>query len=146
MPFRFSLATVHRYRELLEQQALLELEKIHGEITRLRLQLVDLELLRSRQQTDGASALRKGVTAVEMEFASQYRVTLEQRMVDLNQQIADTEQRKQRQLEVYRLALQEREVIEELRNGQREIYLKDSARKEQSRIDDLFQRRRNTSE
>ena len=138
MPFRFSLQAVLRCRESFE----------HRE--RQRLQMITREVVKTQQQRDGAKLdrthaldqlqkrLHLGMTVVEMQFELACDRARIRRIAALNDQFTKLGNLRRRQLEVFRKAQQQRQVLENLRDRQLAAYQLVQNRREQQQMDDRF--------
>jgi flagellar biosynthesis chaperone FliJ len=71
-----------------------------------------------------------------------YEKDLLRQRKELEPQLAQSQQLRDQQREIFRRARQARETLESVRDRQLELYKKDAARREQRSLDDLFLLRR----
>ena len=138
MPFYFSLQPVLRFRESFERRE------------RLRLQVIIREVVNARQQWEGAKQdrasaleqfatnLRRGMTAIELQFEQASDRARVRRIAALKDQFAKLEDLRRRQLEVFRKAQQQRKILENLRDRQLAAYRLAQSRRTQQRLDERF--------
>jgi flagellar export protein FliJ len=146
MPFIFSLAAVLQFRQNLERQQYLALEKIHQEIAHLETQLVRIEEWRKAAAQQREADLKEGVPAMYLQGDFQQELSLEQYRDILQSKLRDLRTKRQQHLKIYEKARQKREVLEELRTRKLAVYTREQGKREQSRIDDLFLARRKRGE
>jgi flagellar export protein FliJ len=138
MPFNFPLATVLRYRESIEQREQLALERIQNEITRVELQIRQVDDECSAATEKRGAELTQGMSAVEMQSAYEYQRALEQQGEALRALLQDLKKKWQQQLASYEIARRNRETVDELREQQLEAYSREQAKRAQAAIDDVF--------
>ena len=138
MPFQFSLQAVLRCRESFEQRE------------RQRLQMITREVVKSKQQREEAARdrvnalaetqkkLHQGMTAVEVQYELACDRARIRKITALDEHIAKLEDLRQRQLEMFRKAQQQRKILENLRDRQFAAYQLILARREQQQMDDRF--------
>ncbi len=145
MPFHFPLATVLRYRESIEQRERLALEKIQQEIAGIELQIRQTSDACLAAGKNRSAALAQGTSAAEMQSAYEYEKALELQGEILRVRLQDSKKKWQQQLAVYEAARRNRDTLEKLRQQQREVYIREQAKREQAAADDLFLSRRRSS-
>jgi len=142
MPFQFPLAAVLQYRKSLEEQEYLALERIHHEITGVEGQIARAEewLVDARQSR--ASDLARGVASIHLQGAYDRELALERQRDSLQSQLRELKHKLQQHLKSYEVARQKREVLDELRHRQLDVYARHQAKRQQNVLDDLFLSRR----
>ncbi len=138
MPFHFSLQAVLRWRESFEQRERQRLQAIARELVKARQQREHTKRDRATAQHELQNKLRKGMTASEMQFELACDRARLRRLAVLNDQVAKLEDLRRRQLEVFRKAQQQRQIMENLRDRQRAAYQLIQTRREQQQMDDRF--------
>jgi len=138
MAFKFSLATVLRLREIDEEREEKLLGQILSQITSTRLELEDLHrqvenLLRSREQQ-----LQTTTSAAQLQITYGHMRALEILQKDVKEQIANLEELRDQQMNIYQNARRNREVVTSLRDQQRLVYREMKKRQEQALMDDNF--------
>ena len=141
MPFRFSLESVLRVRLQAEEREENALASLLREIAAMRIQLAasadELAGVTGRRASEIQRRSAAEVRAGYAEAAEIVRKRDETRAaIDL------LEQRRQAQVETYRRARHDREMLESLRDGQKDQYATASRRAEQKMLDDTFAGRR----
>ncbi|MGH9499995.1 MAG: flagellar FliJ family protein [Terriglobales bacterium] len=138
MAFRFSLAAVLKYRKNLEQREYLALGRVHQEIAQVELELEQCRewLSDAAHRRDAAAA--RGIASVHLQEAYEREHHMEKQLEGLQVKQQELKVKRQQCLKAYELARQKREVLEELRSRQLQVYVLDQSRREQRRVDDMF--------
>jgi flagellar FliJ protein len=138
MAFRFALAAVLKYREMLEQQAYLALERIQLEIaqTERRIQKLEETWLAMTKRREGE--LDHGTPSIHLQAAYQQEAFLQKQRDDLLLKVQELQTKRHAAMKTYELARQEREVLEELRTRQLDAYRHEQGKREQRTLDDVF--------
>jgi flagellar FliJ protein len=142
MPFRFSLATVLRVRENVEQTEALRLEKYYAELAKVQGMLWEAEQNIARARQLRQDELSRGITAIELRMAVEEESHWKQRSAELLQQLREAQARLRDQILAYRKARQSRDVLEELRKQKFESYRREQEKSEQRERDEIFLLRR----
>ncbi len=142
MPFRFPLASVLKLRGTLEHRELLVLERRYAELAAAQGRLWEAEkaIVVAREQRE--RQLQNGTTAIQIQFALEHANQLERNRTALHAALLETQRILREQLTVYRKARQERDVLEELRKRQFDVYRRAQDKIEQNQKDELFLLRR----
>lgn len=145
MAFRFPLAIVLRLRQSLERREELALKTIAFEceqcrwsIERLSEQIVEAEKAREQMLRQPTSAFQLQSLLVEARVVAEQRRGLIDSLVLLERKRAE-------QLEVYRGARRDRQILSDLRSRKREEFNLQLDRAQQKRIDDIFAARAHRS-
>jgi len=142
MPFRFPLQAVLHYRQSLEHQQELRLRTANQQVARVQ-HLIELaDGHRQDLYASQSEELRQGISAAELQFGLLYEKELLRQRHELEQRLAQVQQLREQQREIFRRARQAREILENVRDRQLESYRKEGARREQRGLDDLFLLRR----
>jgi flagellar FliJ protein len=145
MAFRFSLATVLRLRESIERREERALQKIQMEMARVSRQIEELNAGIARARSERDEALRQTMPASHLQaMLGQTESAIEGRKA-LQATMAELEEQRQRQLKIYQAAHRDHETLIDMRNQQRDAYLRGQARMEQKYLDDIFIARRHQS-
>ena len=138
MGFRFSMESVLRYREGIEQREELTLQKMQFEIDQVQRLIDELTKGVAKASDERGEALLGWIRANrlkdiqdEINIALETRKSLFEFLVKLKSQHAA-------QMKVYQTARANRRMLTDLEKQQREIWEKKQARAEQKRIDDIF--------
>lgn len=145
MAFQFSLATVLRFREILEDREESMLQKILYEISQT-LQAI----ARTDAKIAGSNAARiaehfKLSTGQQLHVFYGQIKDLKQSREELATQLEKLEQLRERQLKVYEAARRNREMLTDMLEDKRGAYKSEMARREQKTLDDNYIARRGRS-
>jgi flagellar FliJ protein len=138
MPFRFSLQAVLRFRESFERRERQRLEMITREMVQARQELEHAKKDRVAARAQAQKKLRDGVTSAEMQFELLADRARQRRIAHLQDHLSKLEDLRRRQLALFHKARQQREIMENLRDRQLEVYKVEEARREQQQMDDRF--------
>jgi len=138
MPFRFSLQAVLRCRESFERRERQRLQFIIREAVRAKQQWDHAKFDRANALTELQEKLLQGMTAVEMQFELACDRTRVRRIGAWNDQVTKLEGLRQRQLEIFRHTLQQRKILENLRDRQLAAYRLVQSRRTQQQMDERF--------
>jgi flagellar export protein FliJ len=142
MPFRFPLQAVLHFRQSMEHQQELRLRAANQQVARVQhlIELADARML--NLQSTQRHELGAGTTAAELQFGLLCLRELLQQRHELEPHLAQVQQLREQQREIFRRTRQERETLESVRDRQLDLYRKEAARREQRSLDDLFLLRR----
>ena len=145
MAFDFSLEPVLRLKRGQERLERRKLEAIHSEQAQVLANLDEIveSHLESRRRVQRELALT--MTGSELQFHAKRDEGATNFRLALRTRLAEIEQRRLTQMQVYRKIRQSRETLENLRNRKLEIYRVEQARREQQVLDDLFLMRQSIS-
>ena len=138
MAFRFPLQAILRLRRGLERMERLKLEAIASELARAKreLEIMTEQFIDSRRKFQKRLVQETYASELIFEVARADRVAAAQRGLKIR--IAELEQMRLKQVQIYMKAQQSREVLESLHDKKFEIYRKEMIRLEQQGLDDLF--------
>jgi flagellar export protein FliJ len=142
MPFQFPLQAVLHFRQSVEHQQELRLRAANQQVARVQRLIEVADAQRQSLYANQSKELSEGVSAAELQFGLLYEKDLLRHRKELDPQLAQVQQLRDQQREIFRRARQARETLESVRDRQLEIYKKDAARREQRSLDDLFLLRR----
>jgi flagellar export protein FliJ len=142
MAFHFKLETVLHFRRSMEHQQELRLRAANQQVARVRHLIEQMDERRKELQGVQAKTLSSGMTAVELQFELLCDTELLRHRRELEQQLARVEQLREQQREIFHRARRARETLEAVRDDQLRLHQKESARREQRNLDDLFLMRR----
>lgn len=138
MAFRFSLATVLRYRDSMEKREELALQKILVEIARTRLQVEQLTRQIARAQAAIEKTLEQPVSAAHLQImVSEVEALIAQRKT-LTGVLAALDRQRALQMQAYQAAHRDRRMLSEMADRQRDAYEQGRVRREQKFVDDIF--------
>jgi len=142
MTFRFSLQAVLRFRASLEHQQELLLQQAHQNAAAVRRKIETLDHRLAENTALTMRELKAGAHAAQLHFEMLCRASLLEYRHKLETELIECEKLCQRRSLDYRLARQQREVLDRLRNQRLEVYRLEEARRQQQRLDELFLWRR----
>jgi flagellar export protein FliJ len=138
MAFRFSLATVLRFRNSVERREELALQKILMEIARARMQIEELTAQIGRAQESMNKALLRPITAFQLQsMLSEANVAVERKKA-LIASLAALERQREVQMQAYQAAHRDRQMLSDMAAKQRDAYELKHARAQQRFLDDVF--------
>lgn len=142
MAFQFSLATVLRVRESVEKREERALQTIQFEMARVMRELEELSAAMEHAHQAQEQALLQSLPAGHLHsFQWEAQAALEKQKA-LHHQLRNLEQERDKQIDVYRAALRDREMLTDMLEKQRAAYDQEQLRTQQKTIDDIFTARR----
>lgn len=138
MAFRFSLATVLRYRDSVEKREEIALQKLLMEIARTRLQIEQLTREIAHAQESLNKALQQPISAVHLRSMIAAVNFIVDRRTALIESLVPLERQREIQMQAYQAAHRDRKMLSEMAIRQRESYEQERARREQKFVDDIF--------
>jgi flagellar export protein FliJ len=145
MAFRFALAAVLKFRESLEQQAYLLLERIQQEIAQMERRIRKCEERLSVAAKRRETEMRRGIPSVHLQAAFDEEHALQKQREALQAKLQELQLKRQESLKVYEEARQKREVLDSLRTRQLDAYHREQVKRQQKMLDDIFLSRRRRS-
>jgi flagellar export protein FliJ len=138
MPFRFSLAAVLRLRESRERTEEVALEQCYRQLYSIQnlLSVQNEQIARIREHYE--QDLICGTRAAELHCLLEQRFQAEHRREAILQQLAEAQDKLRQQIEIYRSARQQREIVAQVRTSRFRQYQQREALAEQKARDDLF--------
>jgi flagellar FliJ protein len=138
MGFRFTLASVLRFREGIEKREELSLQRVQFEAARVRRRIDELTEELAKAGGEREEALQSWMQAFrlknlqdEMNAAVELRRTLLETLATLKKQSEE-------QMKIYQAARVNRRMLTDLQKQQREAWEQNQLRIEQKRQDDVF--------
>jgi flagellar FliJ protein len=138
MSFRFKLDTVLRFRQSVEQVEEAALYRIVQEVTEVELELKQLQTKQVQLRAQREQDLTRMLPAVHLMEIAERELELEKATNILRGRMEELETRRLQQMAVYRAAHQDRQILSELRDRQRQAFQMEQRRQEQKTLDDLF--------
>jgi flagellar FliJ protein len=138
MGFKFTLAAVLKYREELEKREERTLELRRETLTRLETQLKEVQEQRRRLLEQRDSLLQKGMLGDDLAYATEQEQQMKILEADLRKRISAAVLDYENQMQVFLVARQKREILDELKNTKKESYLAEQERREQQATDEIF--------
>lgn len=142
MAFKFNLDVVLRLRESIEDREFRELEKIQFEITKTISVLHAIDDQRQQAAHARYAELQKGVNAVDLQGLCDAEKALDNFKLLTAEKLKELGIKRTEQLEVYRKARMNREILSELKSQKKEAHDQRVSTAQQKQIDDLFISRR----
>jgi len=145
MAFRFSLAAVLKFRESLEQQAYLALERIQQEIAQMERRIQKCEERLAVAVGRREKELRRGIASVHLQAAYDEELALQKQREAFLAKLQELLAKRQECLKAYEIARQKREILDDLRTRQFDAYHREQLKRQQKMLDDIFLSRRKRS-
>jgi len=142
MAFQFPLATVLRYRGVLEEREERMLQRILSEISQIQETQARIDSQIADSDASRRAAVFKPFVGHDLHASYGEVKELQQSRKNLEEQIRKLEQLRDRQFIAYAAARRDREILTEMREEKRSEYDLDMARSEQKTVDDNFIARR----
>ena len=142
MAFRFSLATVLRVRESIEQREERALQRIQLEMARVLRQIEELSAEIARAHDAQEEALKQPIPAGYLHTLLWEAQAAEVRRKALLITLQSLEQQRDKQRKVYQAAHRKHETLISMKRDRRTAYELEQARTQQKSLDDLFMARR----
>lgn len=142
MAFQFSLATVLRFRGMVEEREEGVLQKILFDISQLfdELERIDAEL--GQSNATRRADIFKPSTGIQIHAFYGEVKQLKQRRKELEGEMKKLEQARDAQLVVYEAARRDREMLTDMHEKKRSAYELDMSKREQRTLDDNYIARR----
>lgn len=142
MPFRSSLDVLLRVRRGLERQQELLLQEANGRVVALQHHLDGIKTQIESDAQLELLQLRSGLSAAELHFDLLRRSALQSQCHAVELELSKAHASRESRAQSFRLARQQREILETLRQQQLQAHRQQAARQDQRRLDDLFLLRR----
>ncbi len=142
MPFHFSLKALLRLRESVEKAELQRLRMIAAQALQLRTEIESLEGEIHAKRQELLEQAAAGISGAELHLAALSEFVHQQRRTEMLTKLRELERARKKQQVRYTEARQQREILSNLRQRQLSVYLREEARREQQRVDELFLIRR----
>jgi flagellar FliJ protein len=138
MAFRFSLATVLRFRESIEKREELALEKLLMEMARVRREIEGLAAEIAGAQEARNHAMQQPVPAVHLQLMLNQTDLLADRKKALMESLAALDRERDLQTKRYQAAHRDRQMLSDMSARQKDTYELERARAQQKFLDDIF--------
>jgi flagellar export protein FliJ len=142
MAFHFPLATVLRYRGVLEEREERMLQRILSEISQVQESQARIDSQIADSDASRSAAVFKPFAGYDLHAAYGELKELQQSRKNLEEQIKKLEQLRDRQFIAYAAARRDREILTGMRAEKLSEYDSEMARSEQKTVDDNFIARR----
>jgi flagellar export protein FliJ len=138
MAFRFSLQSVLRLRESHERLERMRLLAATAAVVQVKEEIEALEKESREAKRRLRENLLAGLSGAEMHFETVCEWLRREHRKVLDVKLREVETKYAKQQTAFRLARQKRRILENLRERRREEYLRQQARLEQQRLDEMF--------
>jgi flagellar FliJ protein len=138
MAFRFTLATVLRFRESIETREERALRKIQLEMARVSRQIDEIDANIAQAQNARNQLLQQPTPAGQLQAMLWEAQGAVEKRKTLLQTLHVLEQQRSKQLQVYQAAHRDHETLINLADEQRAAYELAEARAQQKYLDDIF--------
>jgi flagellar export protein FliJ len=142
MAFHFPLATVLRYRGVLEEREERMLQRILFEISQVQETLARIDAQIADSDASRCAAVFKPFIGHDLHASYGEVKKLQQSRKDLEGQIRKLEQLRDGQFIAYAAARRDREILTGMREEKRSVYDSEMVRSEQQTVDDNYIARR----
>lgn len=141
MAFKFSLATVLKYRAEIEKREERTLEVRREAVSHLESKLAAAREGRSRILLDRDASLNRGVLGDDLRHLGEQQRQLERLELQLRSELKTALVELDKQMKAFLAARQQREILSELKLSQNAKYEEQRERREQATIDEIFNAR-----
>jgi len=138
MAFRFSLATVLRYRESLEKREELELQKLLLECARIRREIDRINEEIAKAHEARSKAMLQPVAALHIQTMLNAIDSLIDRRKALSASLGVVEQQREQQAQKYQAVHRDRQMLTDMCKRYHDAYEQERDRAQQKMLDDLF--------
>lgn len=138
MPFRFSLATVLKYREEIEKREERTLEQRKETLSNLEHKLTEVIGRRDAIAGQRYSLLERGSLGDDLHHVERTVQQLDNLKTEIQRMILVAQQSYDAQLTIFRDAHQKREILFNLKMEKKQTYMSNQERREQQKIDEMF--------
>jgi flagellar export protein FliJ len=143
MAFKFSLNTILKYREELEKREERALEQCRETLASLETKLAEIKEHRYRSIVERELLLERGILGDDLHHAMERQQQLEKLEDDFQKQVSNALLDYETQMKLFLAARQKREILDELKNTQRDFYTAQQNRRDQHTVDEIFMARFN---
>jgi len=138
MGFRFTLASVLRFREGIEKREELSLQRVQFEAARVRRRIDELTEELTKAGNEREEALQGCIQAFRLKnLQDEMNAALEARQA-LLETLATLKKQSQEQMKIYQAARVNRRMLTDLQKKQLEAWEQNQHRIEQKRVDDAY--------
>jgi flagellar export protein FliJ len=138
MAFRFSLASVLRFRESLERRDELALQKVQMQIAQTRLALEELSAQIAQAQQARDQAMREPVPGAHLQMMVRAAEAAAQQKRVLILNLDTLEKLREERIQAYQAAHRQRQMLSDVETRQRDAYENQRARQQQKFLDDVY--------
>ena len=141
MGFRFTLASVLRFRESIEEREELALQKVEFELARVRRRLDELTEELAKASNEREAALQKSMEAFRLKNLQDEMNAAVQTKQILFETLATLRSQREAQFRLYQAARVNRRTLTDLQIHQQSAWEQEQVRVEQKQLDDIFSSR-----
>jgi flagellar export protein FliJ len=145
MGFQFSLATVLKVREDIEEREERALQRIKAEMARVENEIDSLTAQIAREHREREEALLRPMAAAHLHALLADSQAAEERKKALLKYLQTLDLQRQQQMTVYQAAHHARETLSNMSEKQREVYDQEQTRVQQKNLDEIFMSRHHHS-
>lgn len=138
MPFQFSLEVVLHLRQSVEHQQELRLRAANQQVAKVRHLIEQIDTCLRQTRAYQSQQLSAGTTSAELRFDCSSESMLLERRHSLQRDLRHAQSLRDEQQRLFQRARRGREIFENLRDGQRNEYRREAARREQRQFDEFF--------
>jgi flagellar FliJ protein len=138
MAFRFSLATVLRFRESVEKREELALQTLLLEMARVRREIESASTAIAAAQNARSEALRRTLPALQIQSMDYDVNAAADRRKALLKALEALDQRRIAQTDRYQAAHRDRRMLSDMQTRKRDAWEQERTRTEQRFLDDIF--------
>jgi flagellar export protein FliJ len=138
MAFRFSLATVLRFRESIEKREELALQQIQMQIARTQREMDELIAQMAQAQQAREQALQRAVPAVHLQAMVRATEAAAEQKKALRERLRSLENLRVERIQAYQAAHRGRRMLSDIESRQLDAYEQERTRRQQKFLDDIF--------
>jgi flagellar FliJ protein len=142
MPFKFSLATVLRFRTIVEEREERMLQRILFEIAQTREKLAGIDAAIAGSDDERRANVFKPISGCQLRLSYDELKALKQEREETLATIGKLEDLRNRQVVVYEAARRNRQMLSDMLEEKRSAYQSEMDKREQKALDDNFGARR----
>ena len=141
MGFRFTLASVLRFRESIEEREELALQKVEFEVARVRRRLDELTEELAKASNERETSLQKSMEAFRLKDLQDEMNAAVQTKQILFETLTTLKSQRDAQMRLYQAARVNRRTLTDLQKHQQSAWEQEQIRVEQKQLDDIFSAR-----
>ncbi|MGH9328282.1 MAG: flagellar FliJ family protein [Terriglobia bacterium] len=142
MPFQFSLRALLRLRLTYEKRERMRLALLNATMAQLRNEYEETGEQRKTSFEELQERLRSGISGVELHLGNASLQNSANRLRELIAEMKTMELQVRKQTDAFLESQKTRKILDSLREREWQVYEQIESRREQQRIDDLFNERR----
>jgi len=138
MAFKFSLSTVLKFRETVEEKELLSLQRMQQQACAIREEIERIHVQSEVATRLLGERLLAGMSAFQLRCAREHVELLKHARGQFEKLLSENQRQQGEQTRQYLRSRSDRETVTEIRERARRDYRKEQDRREQSVLDDVF--------